>query len=104
MAHRAAILGCVISVSVLIQSGADFTLKDQGGRSALDLARLLNNQQCYEIAAKKKSPLPVTDTPPPARGAVCMYLYMHDNFIVLVCDICNTLIGVQEMQGQMHPN
>ena len=35
-----------------------------------------------------------------------MYMYMHDNFIVLVCDICKTLIGVhvQEMQGQMHPN
>ena len=61
---------------MLVQSGADFNAKDKDGRSALDLAKLLSNRQCYEIASGKKSPLPTPETPPSMRGRnLCIYMY-----------------------------
>ena len=68
VAHRAAILGCVMSVSVLFRFGANFDVKDKTGHSARDLARLLSNCQCYEIASGNQPPLEVTETPPSSRG------------------------------------
>ena len=53
---------------MLVRFGADFNAKDKDGRSALDLAKLLSNRQCYEIASGKKSPLPTPETPPSMRG------------------------------------
>lgn len=78
VAHRAAVLGCVMSVSVLIRFGAKFDVKDKSGRSALDLARLLSNRQCYEIASGKQKPLEVTETPSSNRGA---YEYSVHEFL-----------------------
>ena len=63
VAHRAAVLGCDVSVSVLVHFNVDFNAKDKDGRSAVDLARLLSNKQCYEIATKKKNPLPKPESP-----------------------------------------
>ena len=81
VAHRAAILGCVMSVSVLVQSGADFDLKDNAGNSALELARMLCNRQCYDIASKMQPPLALPKTPLSVRGrlgvCVCVLSLIH---------------------------
>ena len=54
-AHRAVILGCPNSVSVLLTHGADFSITDSKGRSALKLAELLNNIQCHRNATRPTS-------------------------------------------------
>ena len=67
-AHRAAILGCVMSVSVLVKSGANFDLKDNAGHTPLDLAKLLSHKECLDIAIQAKAPLELPHTPRSARG------------------------------------
>ena len=62
-----------MSVSILVHSDADFNVKDKDGRSAIDLARLLGNRQCYDIASKKKDPLPKPESPFIARGKNCTH-------------------------------
>ena len=67
-AHRAAILGCVMSVSVLLKSGANFRLKDDDGHTPLDLASRLSHEECLNIAKGTKPPLDVPRTPRSNRG------------------------------------
>ena len=74
-AHRAAALGCPVSISALLQHGADFKALDNSGHSALEIAKLLNNTRCHRIATREESPHPL---PPPLRereGTTCSTLF-----------------------------
>ena len=71
-AHRAAILGCVMSISTIIQFVEDaiFKVKDNTGHTAIDLAEFLGNRECQQIANGKKPPKPLPRTPPTHRGTL----------------------------------
>ena len=61
-------MGHVMSISVLVRSGADFRLEDNAGHTPLNLAKLLSHEECFNIAAGKKPPLELPHTPRSARG------------------------------------
>ena len=61
-------MGCVMSVSVLVKSGADFRLEDNAGHTPLNLAKLLSHEECLNIAAGNKPPLELPHTPCTTRG------------------------------------
>lgn len=63
-AHRATLLGCVSTVGVLVHYKADTTtLLDRAGHSPPDLARILNNTECFRLASLELAPSPLPQLP-----------------------------------------
>ena len=57
-AEFATTLGCVHTVSVLRQHGANFQLKNRRDYTAVEVAEILGNTRCHGIASGAEDPLP----------------------------------------------
>ena len=67
-AHRACILGCPTSLSVLSHYKTNLLLQDKAGYTPVDLARLLGNRECYDIGCGKNNLNPLPPSPPSNRS------------------------------------
>ncbi len=64
-AHRAAFLGLAETISILRYHEADFSIPDNDGLSACDLAETSCNGECYANATVTEPPPPPSPAPPP---------------------------------------
>ena len=96
-----------MSVSILVHFEADFNAKDKDGCSAVDLARLLGNRQCYEIASKKKEPLPKPESPFIGRGKNCVLIPLPSSYTLChkylaICTCFSVTVRLPNKEFDVH--
>jgi ankyrin repeat protein len=95
--HLAVDLGCVPSVSLLIQQGADVNITDDDGRTALHMASKFGKTEIVDILLNSKCDLRIADL----LGYTALHLAVQSGEMKMAEKLLRTLEGPSDSLGNL---